>query len=301
MRTHRIVSYTLGICLSALAPNAVAQHGAPHGHGPAVVPAHAPGAAVLRMTYQPGQTVRYVMHGVQQAPPPVGEMHSTSHIEISTVSVRPDGAAQLRMRVTGMELQGASVTDAARQQIQRGVANMSMTYTQDQRGHISDRAAPSGVSPEFQPLIEGMLQSLDQMSPELPEGAVAVGDHWTEHRPMHLSVGPSVAIDMDIDVTYTLAAAVPGTSAMLNIQMTLGMSHPATAGGATITAHGTGTGSIGLDLAHGVLDSSHSTGEMNMHLVAANGRPADVHFTYTNEMTRDGAAATTAAAPPAAH
>jgi len=296
MRIHGTASLTLGLCLMAIAPAAIAQHGAVHGHGPAVAPAHA-GATTLRMTYMPGQTVRYVTHAVQQAPAPIGETRTTGHVEIDTVAVRPDGSANLRMRITGMEVQGANVNDAARQQIQRGVAGMALTYTQDARGHITDRAQPSGISAEFRPLIEGVLQSLDQMSPQLPEGAVAVGDHWTDHRTMHLSLGPSMAIDMDIDVTYTLAAVTPGQSATLNFQMTMGMGHGATVGTATITGLGHASGDMQLDLSHGALASSHSAGDMNMHVANTNGRVADMHTTYTNTMEREGAAP----APTAAH
>jgi hypothetical protein len=256
------------------------------------------------MTYVPGQTVRYVTRGVQSAPPPAGESRTTGHVEIQTVSVQPNGNAQLRMRITGMDVQGANVNDTVRQQIARGVSGMSMTYTQDPRGRISDRQAPQGVAPEFRPLIEGVLQSLDQMSPQLPENPVSIGDHWNDHRTMHLSLGPSMALDMDIDVTYTLTAVTPGQSATLGFQMTMGMGQGAHMGNATVTGQGRATGEMQLDLAHGALVSSRSNGEMNMHIRAqqANGgapREADMHTTFQNEMTREGGAG--AGAAPAGH
>ena len=302
MRTHRMfsLSISLGLGLVALAPMAHAQRATTRaGAGAAATATARPGANVLRMTYVPGQVARYTTRSTQTAPAPVGETRTTGHVEIETVAARPDGGAQLRMRITGMEVQGANVTDATRQQIARGVSGMAMTYTQDARGRISDRGAPTGVSAEFRPLIEGVLQSLDQMSPQLPEGAVSAGDHWSDHRTMHLSLGPSMALDMDIDVTYTLQSATPGQAASIGFQMTMGMGHGATMGNATVTGQGRATGEMAIDLAHGALNSSRSTGEMNMHVAAANGRQADMHTTFSNDMTRDGQPGAAAAAAPA--
>ncbi len=295
MRTYRAVSLSIGLGLALLAPSANAQRGRGRPVAPPAVVAPAT-PTVLRLTYVAGQNLRYVTHAVQTAPAPVGETRTTGHVEIETVSVRPDGAAALRMRITGMEVQGANVTDAARQQIQRGVAGMTMNYVQDTRGRISERQTPSGIAPEFRPLVEGVLQSLDQMSPQMPEGAVSVGDHWADHRTMHISLGPSIAIDMDINVTYTLGAVTPGQSATINFQMTMGMAHGAQMQGATITGQGAATGNMVMDLAHGALVSSHSSGDMNMHIVAANGRVADMRTTYTNDMAREGTGAAPAAA-----
>lgn len=288
---------SLTLTLSLLASPAHAQRG--HGVLRAAPPVAPRQPTILRLTYVQGQSARYVTHAVQTAPAPIGETHTTGHVQIDTVAVRPDGSAALRMRITGMEVQGANVTDAARQQIQRGVAGMTMNYTQDARGRITDRQAPSGIAPEFRPLVEGVLQSLDQMSPQMPEGPVSIGDHWADHRTMHLSLGPSMAIDMDINVTYTLAAVTPGQAASINFQMTMGMAHGVQMQGASVTGQGAATGNMAMDLAHGVLVSSHSAGDMNMHLVGANGRAADVHTTYANDMAREGAGAAGPAIAPA--
>ncbi|MEI8254263.1 MAG: DUF6263 family protein, partial [Deltaproteobacteria bacterium] len=173
---------------------------------------------------------------------------------------------------------------------------MAMNYTQDTRGRISERQTPSGIAAEFRPLVEGVLQSLDQMSPQMPEGPVSVGDHWADHRTTHISLGPSIAIDMDINVTYTLGAVTPGQAATINFQMTMGMGHGAQMPGGTITGQGATTGNMVVDLAHGTLVSSHSAGNMNMHIVQTSGRTADLPTTFSNDMIREGAGA-----PPAAH
>ena len=254
----------------------------------------AAGATVLRYSYVAGERARYVSRQAQHAPTPAGDTRSTSHIEIETVSVGADGVARLRMRMVDLDVQSAAITPDVRQQINRGIGGMALTYSQDARGHVSARGGATGVSAEFQPLVDGLMQSLDQMSPSFPATPVAVGGTWSDHRTLQMNLMPGVALGMELDLSYTLreVRSAP-TGQVVVLACTVGMRlNPGTAaGGVSFRGEGQATGDMTLDMAHGQIISTRSQGHMQMH-VSVNGRNTDVPSRFENEMVREGAPAT---------
>jgi hypothetical protein len=238
------------------------------------------------MTYTPNQHVTYTTRSVQTAPAPAGQTTTVGTVEIATTAVNPDGSAQLQMRITNMDIQGAAIPASARQQVSQGIAGLTMSYTQNARGQVVNRQEPTGVSPQMRPLVDGVLQSLDQMSPQLPEQAVSIGATWQDHRTTHVTMGPGMQMDLTIDVTYTLRElrnGPHGQTAIIGLAMTMAIGTGSAVANIPITGTGNATGEMTLELSRGVLADSHSTGTMNMH-VSAQGRTADVATTFTNEM-----------------
>jgi hypothetical protein len=282
----RFVSLVVASVSAMVAPAIVRAQG----HHASAAPSAAPSApVVLRMTYTPNQRVTYTTRSVQTAPAPMGQTTTTGTVQITTTAVHPDGSAQLQLRISNMDVQGAVISPDARQQLQHGLSGLSMSYTQNARGQIVSRDEPTGVSPQFRALVDGVLQSLDQMSPQLPEQAVAIGATWQDHRTTHVSIGPGAQMDLTIDVTYTLRELRQGPHgpvAVIGLAMTMGIGH-GPSGSVPITGTGNATGEMTIELGRGVLSDSHSNGSMNMH-VSAQGRTADIATTFTNEMRATG-------------
>ncbi len=295
MRPHRLV--TAAVAVGALmAPRAVpAQPRAPHAGVATAAPhagvATAPHAGVatapLRFTYVAGHKARYVTTTVQTLPNQGGRSVTSATIEVETAAVHPDGSAGQRMRVVRMDITGAGVPAAARDQIVRGMTGVTMEYTQDSRGRITERHAPTGVSDDMRPFVDGVVQTLDQLSPQLPEAPVAVGSTWHDHRTVHLAPGGAANLDMDQDVTYTLREIRPapggGRSVVVGVAMTFATGSGANIAGVPLRGNGQATGDMTLDLGHGALSSSRSTGAMTLHMTVQ-GRNLDVESRFENDL-----------------
>ncbi len=256
-------------------------HAQPHGRPPPVAPT---GGTVLRITYVQGYHGRYVQRTTQtiEGAQPGRSVTSVtrSTMDFETVAVHPDGTADEQMRVAEMDVTGEGLPPAIRATLSHGVTGATYAYTQDARGRIVSRRPVTGVSDEMRSVVDGVTQSVDQMSPVLPVGPIALGGSWHEQKTLHIAPGTAMGMDMNVEVTYTLRELGPERPggvhpAVIGVAMTLGTPAGTSLQGMAVQGHGTTTGEMTLDLWHGCVLHSHSTGTMSMH-VAIPGSTLDI-------------------------
>lgn len=274
MRAPSLAALLLALSLPATAaaqPRADA--GAPQPSGEAVT---------LRLRYAPG-VVRYATRSVQTAGPANARTTSTATVALETVSVSAAGEARRRMRFERMSLENPAIPADVRARISRGLAGAAIEYTQNPRGEITSREPVAGVADELRPVLDAVMQSLEQMGAQLPERPVRVGERWTERRTMHLAPLPGMNVDMTYAMEFTLRALRPDGAAVLDVAVTLATPEGATIAGMPFRGDGSARGETVLDLGRGVVRESRTTGEMTVH-VTARGRTVDVPSRFENEM-----------------
>lgn len=96
-----------------------------------------------------------------------------------------------------------------------------------------------------------------------PEEGVSPGDSWARDAPMSLPMGPGGSMSMEVEMTYTFVS-LEGSLATVSFEGPIDMQLDA--GGAGMTATGTMTGTMVVDLAEGRFrsQSSHAGFDMNM-------------------------------------
>lgn len=242
-------------------------------------------AVSLRLRYRAGSAARFTTRTVQTSGAEGAATRSTTTatVSIETRAVTPEGDAQQRMRFERLSIENPSLAAPLRERISRALTGASIEYTQSPRGEISARSAAGGVPDELRPVIDAMMQSLDQMGPQLPERAVRVGERWTERRTMHLAPLPGTRVDMRYETEFTLRALRPDGAAVLGLAVTLSTPEGASIAGIPFRGDGSATGETVIDLARGVVRESHTQGEMGVHLTVR-GRTVDVPSRFENEM-----------------
>lgn len=265
-------------------------------------------AAPLRMHFVTGQRVPYVTTTVQTMNSAVGRMEIHTRAETETARVNPDGTALQRMRVTAVDVVGANLPTSVRQRLTSALSGVSLEFTQDARGQVTNAHPVGEVTPEIRPVVESLTQTVDQMSPQLPEPPVRVGDSWTTHREVRLNPNAGGALRMQYEVRNTLrelraapapaAPPRPGTQrpaggsarnasvgpvAVIDSEITIATPAGSNASGVPITGSGSATGAMTLDLGRGVVERSSSHGTLRLHLDVA-GRAIDVDTRFENDM-----------------
>ena len=256
----------------------------------APLPSFAQGAPrLLRFHYVAGQRARYTTRTTQTMPGALGTSTTTATQEVETVRVNADGSALQRMRIVSMELDGPMIPPTMRERVTAAMRGLTLEFTQDARGRVTARHPVGEVSPELRPVLDGVLESLDQIGAPLPEGPVAPGATWSERRTIHLTPGPT-SLDMNVDATYTLRThAGTGNAESAVVGVTMAISTPA--GGATapqglrMSGSGEATGESTLDLGQGRVGRGQTQGTMRIQLTVG-GRAVDLDTRFQHEMTR---------------
>ncbi len=254
---------------------------------------------LLRFHYTVGQRARYVTRTTQVMPGGAGTTVTTASHEVETRRVNPDGSAEQRLHITRFDVSGGTIPDELRSRVSRAVTGVTLEFSQDARGHVTARRTVGTVPAEARPLLDGMLDSLDQMGAQLPAGPVAPGATWRDQRTLH--VMPGADLDMRVDVTCTLRelrGAGAAQTAVVGIAMTLSTAPGANLRGVRVGGSGNATGEAVMELGRGRLGRGHTTGSMRVQLTVG-GRVIDLESTFEYDMTPEGAApaATPATAP----
>lgn len=115
----------------------------------------------------------------------------------------------------------------------------------------------------------------------LPEEEVTPGDSWTQDVPMELPMGPGGSMSMGIATTYTFVG-LDGSLATLSFEGPIEMEMEVAGGG--MTATGTMSGTMVVDLAQGRFrsQSTHASFDMNMA-----GMTMETNVTTTMELIPD--------------
>lgn len=253
-------------------------------------PAPAASAPVLlRHRYTAGEHHRYAVRSTSTAPAPIGRTVTSLRSDVETVSVRPDGAAVLRNRITDVALSGGFITPAIGRQTAQGLEGMSVELTQDPRGVVLSRGEVTGASPQMRPMVAGITQSMEQLGVQFPENPVRVGESWTQQRSTHVPLGPLGNLDMNVNTTYTLRSVrrVRGVrQADIGVVTTVTMDRPFVVRGVSITGSGSGTGAMIFDLDAGLTRSSNS--HLTMTIRPGGGAGPSVQTVSDSELRLEG-------------
>lgn len=255
----------------------------------------------LRFRYVAGQHARYTTRTTQVMPGGAGTTTTTASHEVETTRVNPDGSAQQRLRITRFDVSGATIPEDLRRRVTSAVTGVTLEFAQDARGHVSARRTIGTVPDEARPILDGMLDSLDQIGAQLPEGPVIPGSTWREQRTLH--VLPGAGLDMRVDVTCTLRevrGVGPAQTAVVGIAMTLSTPPGANVRGVRLNGSGNATGESVMELGRGRLGRGHTAGAMHVQMTIG-GRAIDLQSTFEHDTSPEApAAARPAVARPAA-
>ncbi len=258
--------------------------------------ARAQAAAPLRFRYAVGNAARYTTRTTQTMPGALGTTVTTATHEVETLRVRPDGSADQRLRIASMEMAGPNIPTAVRERVTGAMRGLAVEYTVDARGRVTARRAVGEVPDDVRPVLDGVLDSLDQLGAALPEGPVARGATWHERRALRLAPG-ATNLDMNVDTAYTLRelrGAGASQVAVLGVAMTITTPAGAAVRGVRMSGSGTATGESVLELGRGRVGSARSSGTMRVQ-VSAGGRNLDLDTRFEHQMTPG---APPSAAPP---
>jgi hypothetical protein len=187
-----------------------------------------------------------------------------------TAKVSADGSAEQHMRIEKMDANGAHT---------ESLAGVELVYTQSPRGQITSRQVSGGTATQTQ-IMKGVMNSLDQVVPVLPEKSVNPGDSWSDHRTIEMSAG-MFTMKMAVDSTYTLRE-IHGTKLVLGVAVAMTMPDAVKVGDdVSLKGDGTVAGSVNLDLAGGEMEST-ADGDMTMEItVKGNAQQMQMHYTIT--------------------
>lgn len=253
------------------------------------------GPVTLRFRYTAGQRARYATRTTQVMPGGAGTTTTTSSHEVETARVNADGSAVQRLHITRFDVSGGTIPEDLRGRVTSAVTGVTLEFTQDPRGHVSARRTIGTVPDEARPVLDGMLDSLDQIGAQLPEGPVSVGSTWHEQRTLH--VMPGGDLDMRVDVTCTLRevrGVGPAQTAVVGIAMTLSTPPGANVRGVRLNGSGNATGEAVMELGRGRLGRGHTAGAMRVQMNIS-GRAINLESTFEHDMTPEAAAPANAA------
>ncbi len=257
--------------------------------------AEAQTSTLLRMRYAVGRRARYTTRTTQTMPAPTGSTLTTvttaTH-DVETVAVTPDGGATQRMRIARMDIAGPAIPAEIRARVASAMTGLTLEYAQDARGRVTtDRRAVGEVPAELRPMLDAVLDSLDQVGATLPEEPVAVGGTWRERRAIRVAQG-APALQMNVDTAYTLRqlrGAGAAQTAVIGMTMTITTPPGTTAGQVQVTGTGSATGETVVELGAGRTARGHTAGTLRMQ-VRVGGRAVDVETRFEHDMTPEAAA-----------
>jgi hypothetical protein len=186
------------------------------------------------------------------------------------------------MRFERLSVEAPGLSAAARDRVTRALAGASVTYTQSARGEVTARAAEVD-DVTLRPVVDALLQSLDQVTPRLPEAAVRVGDAWTDARTLRLAPVPGTDVNLRCETEFTLRALRPDGAAVLGLRVTLATPEGARLAGVPFRAEGAATGEAVVDLPRGLVRESRNRGELAVRLTVR-GRAVDLTSRFENEV-----------------
>lgn len=154
-----------------------------------------------------------------------------------------------------------------------------LTTEMDARGRVLGVVGAEGVPdvPGFSP--ESLFREASYFV--FPEGEVGPGDSWTENAPMDLPLGSGGSMSMELETTYTFVS-LEGSLATVSFEGPIDMRLDA--GGAGMTAAGTLTGTMVVDLAEGRFRSQSTRASFDMSVA---GMTMETNVTTTMELLPD--------------
>ena len=154
-----------------------------------------------------------------------------------------------------------------------------LTTEMDTRGRVLGVVSAEGMPnvPGFNP--ESLLREASYFV--FPEEEVSPGDSWAMDAPMSLPMGPAGGMSMDVAMTYTFVS-LRGSLASLSFEGPVEMDMEF--GGGGMTATGTITGTMVVDLAEGRFRSQLSRAAFDMTMA---GMTMATNVTTTMELLPD--------------
>lgn len=187
-----------------------------------------------------------------------------------------DGAIRLRTTIdstsTAMPVPGMEMPD---------FSGITITTEMDTRGRVLGVIDTDGM-----PAIAGFNpEDLLQQSSSfvLPEEEVSPGDSWTQDVPMELPMGPGGSMSMGIVTTYTFVG-LDGSLATLSFEGPIEMEMEMEVAGGGMTATGTMSGTMVVDLAEGRFRSQSTRASFDMNMA---GMTMETNVTTTMELLPD--------------
>lgn len=160
-------------------------------------------------------------------------------------------------------------------------SGITITTEIDTRGRVlgvidtDGMPAIAGFSPE------DLLQQSSSFV--LPEEEVSPGDSWTQDVPMELPMGPGGSMSMGIVTTYTFVG-LDGSLATLSFEGPIEMEVEMEVAGGGVTATGTMSGTMVVDLAEGRFRSQSTRASFDMNMA---GMTMETNVTTTMELIPD--------------
>lgn len=187
-----------------------------------------------------------------------------------------DGVIRLRTTIdstsTAMPVPGMEMPDHS---------GITITTEMDTRGRVLGVIDTDGM-----PAIAGFNpEDLLQQSSSfvLPEEEVSPGDSWTQDVPMELPMGPGGSMSMGIVTTYTFVG-LDGSLATLSFEGPIEMEMAMEVAGGGMTATGTMSGTMVVDLAEGRFRSQSTRASFDMNMA---GMTMETNVTTTMELLPD--------------
>ena len=155
----------------------------------------------------------------------------------------------------------------------------AITTEMDTRGQVLGVIDTEGIPdvPGFNP--ENLFREAGYFV--FPEEEVSPGDSWAMDAPMSLPMGPGGSMSMEVGMTYTFVS-LEGSLATVSFEGPIDMQLDA--GGAGMTATGTMTGTMVVDLAEGRFRSQSTRASFDMNMA---GMTMETNVTTTMELLPD--------------
>jgi hypothetical protein len=208
-------------------------------------------------------------------------------MELETPAVQTDASADQRLRLTRVDVQAPGLPTNVRQQMAQALTGVTFQYRISSRGQVLSRQPVQGLTGPLAQMGDQIAQSVEQLTPQLPEAAVSVGQSWTDSKTTRFSMGPA-ALSLRIDLNYTLREVrrgPQGQEAVLGVTLTMSIPRGNTAQNVAVTGSGSGTGEIVLQLDRGIVQRSTSAATMQMQISARGQQPQTIRTQTTSEMT----------------
>lgn len=233
---------------------------------------------LLRLAPPEGQVSRYVHSTQAEVENPM--MPSSPVMTMSTYQT------QTVLRVEDEVIRSRATIDSITTTMATSVPGMDMpdfsgsvlTAEMDTRGRMLGVTSTEGLDvPGFNP--ESFFREAGYFV--FPEEEVSPGDSWTMGAPMNLPMGPAGEMSMDLTMTYTFVS-LEGSLASLSFEGPIEMEMEF--GGGGMSATGTMTGSMVVDLAEGRFRSQSSRASFDMNMA---GMTMETNVTTTMELLPD--------------
>lgn len=249
-----------------------------------------------RVTMTVGTTMAMTMDGQALPAPPAIEVKSWFDYRVTSAS--PGGDIRAEYEFGPMEVvEKPGLAPEIVQAMRAALAGMTGTKgfsVIDSRGIVRDAdiTVPAGAAPQLRQMIDGMRQSLRQLSSPFPEEAVGRGARWdTSYR----ITQNGLSIDQ---VAHVELAALDGDKGRMNITLTQSapaqtMSPPGLPPGVKmklVSLASSGSGENRFDVTAPVSTSAQVTMKMNManRIESPDGKAQEMKMSMEMSMTMDG-------------